>query len=145
MKVKVNRRLSSVFYHVNFEVGEFTAEELQKMASFGIPQINLQWQGAATNLNLHAVYDITDSSNPNRNTSVTKQASVQILEAGKAVALCIFISKVPTADDRVALVSARLITSDFYRDAINEPVQQIDVDPGKHHVEAEPDCVVRLI
>lgn len=101
-------------------------------------------QGAATNLNIDTVYNITDSSNPNRNTSVTRKGSSQILEAGKAVALCIFISKVPTADDQVALVSARLTTSDFYRDAINEPAQQIDVDIHKHHVESEPDCVVRL-
>jgi hypothetical protein len=101
-------------------------------------------QGAATNLSIEAVYNVTDSSTPNRDVSVTKQASVQILEPGKAVALCIFISKVPTADDRVALVSARLTTSDFYRDAIKEEAQQIDVDPQKHHVESEPGCVVRV-
>jgi hypothetical protein len=48
MKAKVNRRLSSGFYHVNFEVGEFTADELQKMASFGIPKIKLLWGGAGS-------------------------------------------------------------------------------------------------
>jgi len=101
-------------------------------------------QGAATNLSIEAEYKITDSSNPNRDSSVAKQASVQILEPEKAVALCIFISKVPTADDRVALVSARLTTSDFYRDAINEPPQQIDIDIRRHHVELEPGCVIRV-
>ncbi len=101
-------------------------------------------QGSATNLNIVAVYNITDSSSPNREASVTKQASVQILEAGKAVALCIFISKVPTADDRVALVSAHLTTSDFYRDAINEPMQRIDVDVRRHQVELETGCVVQV-
>jgi hypothetical protein len=41
MKVKVNRRLSGGAYLVNFEVTDFTTEELQKMASFGVPQITL--------------------------------------------------------------------------------------------------------
>jgi phosphate/sulfate permease len=101
-------------------------------------------QGPATSLIIDTLYNITDSSNPNRETSVTKQASVPILEAGKEVALCVFISKVPTADDRVALVSARLTASDFYRDAISEPAQQINIDARRHHVESEPGCVVRV-
>jgi hypothetical protein len=101
-------------------------------------------QGAATNLNIEAVYNITDSSTANPEVSVTKRASVQILEPGKAVALCVFISKVPTADDRVALVSAHLSTSDFYRDAIKEQAQQIEISPQKHHVDLEPGCVVRV-
>src|SRR5450759_1965294 len=122
---------------------EFGGGGQQKEFVFAVVQN--KGQGAATNLNIDAVYNITDSSNPNRDTSVTKQTSVQILESGTAVALCIFISKVPTADDRVALVSARLTTSDFYRDAIKEPVQQIDVDIHRHHVELESGCVVRVV
>jgi hypothetical protein len=102
-------------------------------------------QGAATNLNVETVYKITDSSNLNRESSVTKQASVQILEPKRGVALCIFISKVPTADDEVALVSARLTVSDFYRDAIDEPAQEIDIDISKHHVDLESGCVVRVV
>jgi len=120
---------------------EFTGGE-QKEFVFALVQN--KGQGAATNLTIEASYNITDSSNPNRNTSVVKEASAQILEPGCAVALCIFISKVPTADDRVALVSARLRTSDFYRDAIDEPALEINVDVGKHHVESDPNCVVRL-
>jgi hypothetical protein len=121
---------------------EFGTGDQQKEFVFAVVQN--KGQGPATNMNIEAVYNITDSSNPNRDAQVTKQASVQILEAGKAVALCIFISKVPTADDRVALVSARITTSDFYRDAISEPSQKIDVDIMKHHVELDPGCVVRL-
>jgi hypothetical protein len=121
---------------------EFAGGGAQKEFVFAVVQN--KGQGAATNLNIEAVYSITDSSNPNRDSTVAKPASVQILEPGKAVALCIFISKVPTADDRVTLVSARLTSSDFYRDAIKEPAQQIDVDTQKHHVELEPGCVVRL-
>lgn len=123
-------------------VAEFASSGQQKEFVFAV--VHNKGQGAATNLNVEAVYRITDSSNPNRETSVTKLASVQILEPGKGVALCIFISKVPTADDRVVLVSARLTTSDFYRDAINEPPQQIDIDISKHHVELESGCVVRV-
>ncbi|MFL6314531.1 MAG: hypothetical protein ACJ71W_20695 [Terriglobales bacterium] len=43
MKVKVNRRLSAGTYHVNFEVADFTTEEITKMSSFGVPKIQLQW------------------------------------------------------------------------------------------------------
>ncbi len=48
MKIKVNRRLSGGWYHVNFEVGDFTSDEIKKMGSFGVPQINLRWGGAGT-------------------------------------------------------------------------------------------------
>lgn len=121
---------------------EFSSGGQQKEFVFAV--VKNRGQGAATNLTIEAVYQITDSSSPNREASVTKQSSVQILEPGKAVALCIFISKVPTADDRVALVSARMMTSDFYRDALNEPAQQVSVDISKHRVEIEAGCVVRV-
>jgi hypothetical protein len=45
MKVKVNRKLSEGQYRVNFEVGSFTPDELQKMDSFGVPLISLAWGG----------------------------------------------------------------------------------------------------
>src|SRR5712672_3100739 len=47
MKVKVNRQLSAGAYHVNFEVADFASEELKKMGSFGVPQIQLQWTNPA--------------------------------------------------------------------------------------------------
>jgi hypothetical protein len=102
-------------------------------------------QGAATNLDIDVTYNITDSSNPNRESSVNKHALVQILEPKSGVALCIFISKVPTPDDRVSLVSARLTAGDFYRDAIKEPPQQMVIDPRAHHTEQAANCVVHLI
>jgi hypothetical protein len=121
---------------------EFNTGGEQKEFVFAV--VNNKGQGAATNLNIEAVYNITDSSKPNRETSVTKQAAVQILEPKTGVALCIFISKIPTPDDRVALVSACLKAGDFYRDAIGELAQQIDIDPRMHHIEQAVDCVVRL-
>ncbi|MGD1106112.1 MAG: hypothetical protein ABR865_03645 [Terracidiphilus sp.] len=101
-------------------------------------------QGSATNLSIEASYNLIDSSNPNRESTVTKRASVPILESRKGVALCIFISKVPTPDDRVSLISAHLAAGDFYRDAIKELPQQVDIDPHTHHFERAADCVVRL-
>ncbi|MGD1106113.1 MAG: hypothetical protein ABR865_03650 [Terracidiphilus sp.] len=47
MRVKVNRLLSAGKYHVNFEVGDFTPEELAKMSSFGVPMIGLRWASQA--------------------------------------------------------------------------------------------------
>jgi hypothetical protein len=49
MKVRVNRQLSAGVFHVNFEVSDFTAEELKKMGSFGVPPINLQWRTSGGN------------------------------------------------------------------------------------------------
>jgi hypothetical protein len=43
MKVKVNRQLKAGRYNVNFEVSDFTPEEVAKMSSFGVPTIELQW------------------------------------------------------------------------------------------------------
>jgi hypothetical protein len=123
-------------------VSEFNESGEQKEFVFAV--VKNKGQGAATNLDIEVNYSITDSSNPNRESSVTKRASVQILEPNTGVALCIFISKVPTADDRVSLVSARLTTGDFYRDAIGEPPQQFNIDPRVHHTEQAADCVVRL-
>src|ERR1035437_5116475 len=43
MKLKVNRQLRGGQYRVSFEVGDFSQEEVSKMASFGIPVIQLKW------------------------------------------------------------------------------------------------------
>jgi hypothetical protein len=121
---------------------EFSEGGEQKEFVFAV--VKNKGQGAATNVSIEVTYNITDSSSPNRDSSVTKHASVQILEPKKGVALCIFISKVPTPDDRVSLVSARLTAGDFYRDAIKEPLQQINIDPRAHHIEQGAEGVVRL-
>jgi hypothetical protein len=44
MKLKVNKVLKSGAYHVNFEVSDFTSEEIAKMESFGIPVIKMKIQ-----------------------------------------------------------------------------------------------------
>jgi hypothetical protein len=46
MKVKVNRLLNAGKYRVNFEVSDFTPEELAKMSSFGVPGIDLKLSSA---------------------------------------------------------------------------------------------------
>jgi hypothetical protein len=101
-------------------------------------------RGAATNLTIDVNYKIRDSSNTTKNYSVTKQAAVQILESGKAVALCICVSKVPTNGDQVTIISSILTTSDFYRDALDEPPQTFTIEAKSHHVESEPGSVVRI-
>lgn len=123
-------------------LSEFNSGGEQKEFVFAVVQN--KGQGAATNLSIEAIYNITDSSNPNRDATVTKHASVQILEPKSGVALCVFISKIPTPDDRVSLVSAHLRAGDFYRDAIDEQAQNIEILPSAHHVDQPSDCVVRL-
>lgn len=121
---------------------EFNAGGEQKEFVFAV--VSNKGQGAATNLNIEVHYNVTDSSSPNRETSVRKTEAVPILEPKKAVAICVFISKVPTADDRVALVSAHVKAGDFYRDANNEPAKEMKIAPQNHHVERSSDCVIRL-
>lgn len=123
-------------------LAEFNEGGGQKEFVFAI--VKNRGRGTATNLSIEATYNIIDSSSLNRESSVIKRASVQLLEPKTGVALCIFISKVPTPDDRVSLVSARVIAGDFYRDAINEPPQEIKVDIRAHHIEHADNCVVRL-
>jgi hypothetical protein len=123
-------------------VAEFNGEGAQREFVFALIKNN--GQGAATNLRIDATYDVVDSSNPNRESTISKHALVQLLEPHKGVALCIFISKVPTPDDRVSLVTARITAGDFYRDAIKEAAQQIDIDQRSHHTEQAANCVVRL-
>jgi hypothetical protein len=101
-------------------------------------------RGAATALNIEAQYQITDSSNVNKEYSVTRRATVQILQPGKAAALCIFFSKVPTRDDEVKLISATITTSNFYRDALNEPPQRLKIDASNHQVDCEQKCIIKL-
>jgi hypothetical protein len=55
MKVKVNRVLSAGRYRINFEVGDFSADEISKMESFGVPSIKLRWYNANGALMLSAV------------------------------------------------------------------------------------------
>jgi len=106
--------------------------------------ISNEGQGAATNLKIEATYEVSDSSNPNRDARLVKQASVQIVPPKTATALCIFISKIPTPNDGVTLVASRLSAGDFYRDAIKEAPQKIEIYPATHHIEREADGVVKL-
>jgi hypothetical protein len=101
-------------------------------------------RGSATNVSVEAKYTILDSSNANRSYSITKQASVQILPSNQAIALCVFVSKVPTGDDRVELISASVTASDYYRDALREPLERIEIDPTTHRAESEPTCVIQI-
>jgi hypothetical protein len=121
---------------------DFKEDEKQREFIFAV--VRNKGQGSATSLSIEATYNITDGSNANRDTSVTKRASVPILEPKKAVALLVSISSVPTPDDRAALVSAHLISGDLYRDALEEPALRVNITPDTHVLSQAADCVVRL-
>ena len=118
--------------------------EGQQQTEFVFAVVHNVGRGSATNLNMDVQYSVWDTSSPNASYSVAKQATVPILESGNAVALYIYVSKVPTGDDRVEMTSATLTASDFYRDALGEPPQKITIDRRHHHTESEPSCVIRL-
>jgi hypothetical protein len=124
-------------------LAEPVGEQQQKEFVFAI--IRNVGRGPATNLKVVAVYNVTDSSSAAKEYSLTRQADVQILEPARAVALCIFFSKVPTRDDQVKLDSAKMSTSDIYRDALGERPLEITVDRSSHHSESEAGCAVQLV
>ncbi len=102
-------------------------------------------RGAATNLEIMAEYKISDTTNPIKNYTVNKKGSVQILDSGKAVALCIWVSKLPTSDDEAQLVSAKMTMSDVYRDVLKEPRQETSINSDNHHFESEAGCLVHIL
>jgi len=53
MKITVNRKLESGTYFVSFKVGDFTPDELQKMQSFGVPNVKMK-AGLPYQRTLHA-------------------------------------------------------------------------------------------
>ncbi len=117
----------------------------EQQAEFVFAVVKNVGRGSATNLKIEAQYSITDNSSVSKEYSVTKNATVQILEPNRAVALSIFFSKVPTRDDQVRLVSAKMTTSNFYLDALYEPDEEIQIDASVHQVDCEQSCVVRLL
>jgi hypothetical protein len=76
--------------------------------------------------------------------NVIRSAPVQIIPSDQAVALFIFVSKVPTGDDKVELISASVTASDYYRDSLQEPAKRIEVDRDKHRPESETACVIQM-
>jgi hypothetical protein len=101
-------------------------------------------RGPATRMTIEATYQIRDTANPNQTFTRTQNATVQLVEPNRAVALFVYVSRAPTPDDRVTLVSARITSSDSYRDALSEaPVQQ-EINPQRHTVEADEHCVIRM-
>jgi hypothetical protein len=124
-------------------VAEQGDEQQEKEYVFAI--VKNVGRGAATSLNLQAEYTITDSSSANRRYVVNKEATVQVLEPNKAIALCVFFSKVPTRNDQVQLVSATIRSSNFYRDALREPAQQVTIGVNNHKVDCEQSCVVQVV
>lgn len=114
----------------------------QKEFVFGIVQ-NVG-RGAATNLNVRAKYEISDSSSGTKDFFVDKRALVPLLGQDKSIALCVCVVKIPTSGDRVRIVSADLVASDFYLDAVHRPPQTISIGPEEHHVEPENGSVVQL-
>ena len=101
-------------------------------------------RGSATKLSIAATFRIKDTANPNATYSLDKRALLQSLDPESAVALCIYISKVPTPDDRVDLVRADMSSSDSYRDAISEvPVSRV-IGPEDNEVQRDESCVLRV-
>jgi hypothetical protein len=55
MKVTVSRALQNGVYHVKFAVTDFSADELAKMKSFGVPIIKMKWGGVTSSMSAAGV------------------------------------------------------------------------------------------
>jgi hypothetical protein len=101
-------------------------------------------KGTATNVSVEAEYRIVDSSNPNGESVLTKHAAIPLVEPSYGFALCIFMARTPTPNDSVILIRAKITSSDFYREAISEPVLTIAILPETHHTDQASSGVIRL-
>jgi hypothetical protein len=116
----------------------------QAQTEFVFCEVRNVGRGAATNLTITAEYSVHDASNPAKNFTVKREASIQLLEPNKSAALLICHLSIPTAGDFAKLVSASMKASDFYSDALHEPPLTLKVGPEDHSCEPEAGCTVRL-
>lgn len=93
---------------------------------------------------MDAAYAIVDSGSDNRNANVIKTVNIPILESGSGVAICVFISRLPTPGDGASLVSARIESSDFYRDALGERPQLLEIGHADHQTELLGDSALKI-
>lgn len=118
--------------------------EGQSQTEFVFVVVQNLGRGAATNVAVDVRYEVVDGSSANKRYSVERRASEQILRPDEAVALFVFVSKVPTSDDRVKLISARISASDYYRDAVGERPHNLEVNWETHHTESDTGCVIKV-
>jgi hypothetical protein len=97
-------------------------------------------KGSATKVHLTAQYDITETTNPNFNFTVTREATVALLEPDKSLALIIHVARVPSVEDGVELVSATLSCGDFYRDALGEAPLEHSFTAANNSVQVKAGC-----
>jgi hypothetical protein len=140
-----NREGFTPFQNEDYRIAMRQYSEGQQQTEFVFAVVQNVGRGSATNLSIEAQYRIRDSSSANPSYSVTKQASVQILPSDEAIAVYIFVSRVPTTDDRVELISASVTASDYYRDALHEPLLKMNIDRDTHRTESDPTCVIPIV
>jgi hypothetical protein len=97
-------------------------------------------KGAATKVHLTARYDVTETTNPNFKFSVSRGASVALLEPDRSLALIIHVARVPSVEDGVELMSATLSCGDFYRDALGEAPQEHSFTAANNSVQVNAGC-----
>jgi hypothetical protein len=121
---------------------EFTGTGQQMEFVFAV--VRNVGRGPATKILIETSYRVRDSANPNQTYLVQKSARIPLLESDSEVALTIYISRTPTADDLVQLVEAKTSFSDSYRDALSEPLRTSLVNPEESAVEIAQDCILRV-
>jgi len=143
---QIETELTNVYPIKNkdFERAVAMAAEGGEQTEFVYAIIENKGKGAATNVRVEAEYKILDSSNPNGESVLLKHAVIPLIEPSLGIALCVFMAKTPTPNDSVSLIKAKITSSDFYREAISEPVLVNIVLPERHHTDQASSGVIRL-
>jgi hypothetical protein len=116
----------------------------QEQAEFVFAAVENKGPSVATRVAFEANYLITDSGALMKDALTKKSASVPLIDPQSGVALCIFISRVPTPDDGVRLSSARIMFSDFYRDAVGEESKVEEIRADNHQAWRTPGGVLNI-
>lgn len=138
------RKQCVVFRNDQYEtvVREYTGTGTQ--AEFVFALLRNVGRGAATQVSLQAVYDVKDTAYPNKDFAVKPNLALQSLDSGSAVAVLVYISKTPTPDDKVQLVQASILRSDFYRDAFKEDPIFSQVKSDRHEIDRDEGCLLQV-
>lgn len=132
--------------HKNLDYDRFLREHVgsETQTEFVFTTVRNVGRGAATKVKLSVTFRIRDTANPNQTYTVTKEMQLPLLESGQAVAVPVYLSRTPTADDHVELVVARITYGDFYRDALGETPIELEVVRESHSVERDNECILKV-
>ncbi len=97
-------------------------------------------KGSATKVQFKARYNVRETTNPNYEFSVTRDANLAVLEADKGLAVIIHVGRSPSDGDGVELETVSLTCGNFYADALGEEPRTHTFTAANSTVQISGDC-----